>query len=171
RLRIRLRLLARGRQMRGEMPCQRELHASDGDRHHKGAGRKSRTRGASRLDPDRMTEPTTMSIPPPRRDGCDRGFAMPTAIIILFIITLLLAAAVKVASQTSTSTTRDNNVKAEIEAAEGGLQVATYRLSQLEPKSTQCINGAEALTATTVSEAEAKCKSAVESLGNHATFQ
>src|SRR5205807_3398891 len=85
----------------------------------------------------------------------DAGFAMPTAVIILFIITLLLAAAVKVASQTSTSTTRDSNVKAEIEAAEGGLQVATYRLSQLEPTSTQCINGAEALTATTVAEAEA----------------
>jgi|GEM_PF-3105239 len=103
--------------------------------------------------------------------GCDRGFALPTAIIILFIITLLLAAAVKVASQTSTSTTRDNNVKAEIAAAESGLQVAAYRLSQLEPKATQCINGAEALTAITVSEAEAKCKSAVESIGNNATFQ
>ena len=49
----------------------------------------------------------------------EAGFAMPTAVIILFITTLLLAAAVKVASQTSTSTTRDSNVKAEIEAAEG----------------------------------------------------
>jgi Tfp pilus assembly protein PilX len=108
---------------------------------------------------------------PPLSRRSEAGFAMPTAVIILFITTLLLAAAVKVASQTSTSTTRDSNVKAEIEAADGGLQVATYRLSQLEPKSTQCINGAEALTATTVAEAEAKCKSAVESLGNNATFQ
>jgi hypothetical protein len=74
-----------------------------------------------------------------------------------------LAAAVKVASQTSTSTTRDTNVKAEIEAAEAGLQVAGYRLSQLEPKSTQCINGEKAV--------ETKCESGVEALGNHATFQ
>lgn len=94
---------------------------------------------------------------------CERGFAMPAAVIILFIITVLLAAAVKVASQTSTSTTRDTNVKAEIEAAEAGLQVGGYRLSQLEPKSTQCVNGEKAV--------ETKCESGVEALGNNATFQ
>jgi Tfp pilus assembly protein PilX len=97
------------------------------------------------------------------RLGSERGVAMPTAVIILFIITLLLGAAVKVASQTSTSTTRDSNVKAEIEAAEAGLQVATYRLSQLAPSSLLCINGTE-IVAT-------KCESGVESLGNNATFQ
>jgi hypothetical protein len=88
---------------------------------------------------------------------------MPSAVIILFIITVLLATTITVASQTSTSTTRDTNVKAEIEAAEAGLQVAGYRLSQLEPKSTQCVNGEKAV--------ETKCESGVESLGNNATFQ
>jgi hypothetical protein len=88
---------------------------------------------------------------------------MPTAVIVLFITTVLLAAAVKVASQTSTSTTRDNNVKAEIAAAEAGLQVASYRLGQLAPSPLLCINGSEAVSL--------KCESGVESLGNNATFQ
>lgn len=91
------------------------------------------------------------------------GFALPTAIIVLLIITLLTGAAITVATQTSTSTTRDNNVKAALEAAEAGLQVASYRLSKLEPKSTQCINGSAAV--------EEKCESGSESLGNSATFQ
>jgi hypothetical protein len=100
---------------------------------------------------------------PEARCRGERGFALPTAIIILFIITLLLAAAVGVATQTSKSTTRDANVKAEIEAAEAGLQVAAYRMSQLAPKSTECVNGSEHVTT--------KCESGVESLGNNATFQ
>src|SRR5262249_19901892 len=86
-----------------------------------------------------------------------------TAVIVLFITTVLLAAAVKVATQTSTATTRDTNVKAEIEAAEAGLQVAAYRLSQLAPSALFCINGSEVVAT--------KCASTVEFLGNNATFQ
>lgn len=58
------------------------------------------------------------------------------------------------ATQSSTSTTRDNNVKAELEAAEAGLHIASYRLSQLKPSETQCITEKEAVEAKTTEEAE-----------------
>ncbi len=93
----------------------------------------------------------------------ESGFALPAAIIVLLLITLLTGAAVTVAVQTSKSTTRDNNVKAEIEAAEAGLQVASYRLTQLKPEETQCINENKAVSSG--------CNDNRESLGNGATFQ
>lgn len=93
----------------------------------------------------------------------ESGFALVTAMIILFIITALTGAAITVAVQTSTSTTRDTSVKAELAAAEAGLQVASFRLTQLKPEKTQCINeGADVTTG---------CKDSPESLGNNATFQ
>jgi Tfp pilus assembly protein PilX/cytoskeletal protein CcmA (bactofilin family) len=99
-----------------------------------------------------------------RRLTGEAGFVLPTAMIVLLILTVLIGAAVTVASQTSTSTTRDNNTKAALEAAEAGLQTASYRLSKLEPKESKlCINGSVVV--------ESECKSSSESLGNGATFQ
>jgi Tfp pilus assembly protein PilX/cytoskeletal protein CcmA (bactofilin family) len=93
----------------------------------------------------------------------EAGFVLPTAMIVLLMLTVLIGAAVTVASQTSTSTTRDSNTKAALEAAEAGLQTASYRLSKLEPLSTQCINGSVV--------AEVNCESGSEPLGNGATFE
>jgi Tfp pilus assembly protein PilX len=98
-----------------------------------------------------------------RRLGGAAGFVLPTAIIVLLILTVLIGAAITVAAQTSTSTTRDDNTKAALEAAEAGLQTASYRLSKLEPKLTQCINGSVVV--------EEKCESGSEPLGNGATFE
>lgn len=99
-----------------------------------------------------------------RRLTGEAGFVLPTAIIVLLIVTVLIGAAITVASQTSTSTTRDNNVKAALEAAEAGLQTASYRLSKLEPKlSEECING--------IAKVTTECKSGSEPLGNGAAFQ
>jgi hypothetical protein len=95
---------------------------------------------------------------------------MPTAMIVLFILVLLTGAAITVSTQTSSSTTRDNNVKAEVEAAEAGLHVADYRLTWLKPGATQCINESEAVEAKSKSEAESKCKDSAESLGNGASY-
>jgi type II secretory pathway pseudopilin PulG len=101
-----------------------------------------------------------------RRLAGDAGFVLPTSIIVLLILTVLTGAAVTVASQTSTSTTRDNNTKAALEAAEAGLGVATYRLIKLQPEKKQCINGTEAITS-----ASGYCQdSAPEKLGNQAEF-
>jgi Tfp pilus assembly protein PilX len=98
-----------------------------------------------------------------RRLTGEAGFVLPTAMIVLLIVTVLIGAAVTVASQTSTSTTRDNNTKAALEAAEAGLQTAGYRLSKLEPKPEKCISGKEEVTE--------KCESGPEPLGNGATFE
>lgn len=99
-----------------------------------------------------------------RRLPGEAGFVLPTAMIVLLILTVLIGAAVTVASQTSTSTTRDDNTKAALEAAEAGLQTAAYRLSKLEPKkSDQCINGETVVVA--------ECKSPSEPLGNGAAFE
>jgi len=97
-----------------------------------------------------------------RRPTNESGFALITAIIMLVIITALTGSAITVAVQSSTSTERDSNVKAELAAAEAGLQVASYRLTQLKPAETQCINEREAVTSS--------CTDSPESLGNGAAF-
>lgn len=107
-----------------------------------------------------------MRHPNPKRRLIDEtGFVLPTAIIVLMIVTVLVGAAVTVAMQTSTSTTRDDNTKAALEAAEGGLQVASYRLSQLKPEKEECVS------ASANKAIESECKSGSEPLGNGATFQ
>jgi Tfp pilus assembly protein PilX len=101
-----------------------------------------------------------------RNPSSQAGFILPTTIIVLFIVTILAGTAVSLATQTSTSTTRDDNTKAALAAAESGLQVATYRVSQLKlEKTEQCINGSEIKTV------ESECASSSEPLGNGATFQ
>lgn len=90
---------------------------------------------------------------------------MVSAIVILFVLTLLVGAAVTVATQTSTSTTRDDAVKAELEAAEAGLHVADYRLGQLKPTEAQCIGESK------VETEESNCTDSSESLGNGASFR
>jgi hypothetical protein len=97
--------------------------------------------------------------------AAEHGFALPTAIIVTFIVVLITGAAIAVSVQSSTSSTRDNSVKAELEAAEAGLQVATYRLNELEPTDLQCI--AEDKTESE----ESSCKDSAEALGNNATFR
>jgi type II secretory pathway pseudopilin PulG len=97
----------------------------------------------------------------------DGGFVLPTAIIVLLIITVLIGAAVTVASQTSRSTTRDDNSKAALEAAEAGLGVATYRLIKLQPEKAQCITGEAKATPPVSGYCE---DTAPEKLGNQAEF-
>jgi hypothetical protein len=96
----------------------------------------------------------------------EAGFVMPSAIIVLLVITVLTGAAIAIATQSSTSTTRDDSVKAELAAAESGQHVASYRLSQLSPSESQCINEHEAVT-----PASTPCEDSSETLGNEATFR
>jgi Tfp pilus assembly protein PilX len=106
---------------------------------------------------------------PNRRLADEAGFVLLTAVIVLFIITILVGAAVTVATQTSKSTTRDNSAKSALEASEGGLRVANYRVSQFKPEEAKCITGtaeASPLGGSVYCEG-----SSVESLGNSATFQ
>jgi hypothetical protein len=96
----------------------------------------------------------------------ERGFALAMAIIILFVITMLTGVAVLVASQISTSTTRDTSVKGELEAAEAGQHVAGYRLTELGPSEAQCVNESEV-----VEPSNSPCHDESESLGNGASFE
>ena len=76
-----------------------------------------------------------------RRLADQAGFVLPTAIIVTMIVTVLAGAAIKISTQTSKSTTRDVSTKAALEAAEGGLQVASYRINQLKPEACQLHHG------------------------------
>ncbi len=109
----------------------------------------------------------TSNPAPKRRLSGQAGFILPTAIIVLLIITLLTGAAIAVSVQTSSSTTRDDNTKAALEAAEAGLRVANYRLGALHPEEAQCITG-NAVGAPTGGYCE---DASAENLGNGATFQ
>jgi Tfp pilus assembly protein PilX len=96
------------------------------------------------------------------------GFALLSAILVLLVVGLLTAAAIGVATQTSVSTTRDNNVKAALEAAEAGLQVASYRISEIKPTETQCITGG---TMETPAAGTFCGASPTEAVGNRAAFR
>lgn len=96
----------------------------------------------------------------------EAGFALPAAVMVLFVVSLLAAAAVKVAVSTSSSTTHDEQRKAAMAAAEAGLRVATYRLTMLNPKSEYCINQSEVVTPGS----GGYCEAGSESLGNGAAF-
>ena len=105
---------------------------------------------------------------PKRISTNDAGFILPTVVIVVLIVTLLAGTAITVAMQSSTSTTRDNNDKAALAAAEAGLQIATYRVTQLKPEARQCINNSEKLEPKSP---EITCASSWESLGNGASFR
>ncbi len=100
-----------------------------------------------------------------RRHATDSGFALPSAIIVLFVLAMLGGTAIAVSSHTSSSTTRDTGAKAAFETAEAGLQVASYRLSKLEPGKEECIG------ASAAKKSEGECTSGEESIGNGASFQ
>jgi Tfp pilus assembly protein PilX len=95
----------------------------------------------------------------------ESGVAMIVVVGVLAIVGALSAAALTVAIQTNGSTRRDANAKEAAEAAEAGLQVATYRLNMLEPPAGQCVSSVIASPA-----ANGYCQGPTESLGNGATY-
>ena len=99
-----------------------------------------------------------------RHSAAEAGFILPSVIIVLLVVTLLAGTAITVAMHSTTSTTRDNNVKTALAAAESGLQIASYRVNQLKPTAKQCITSSE-------SKESATCEGSSESLGNGASFQ
>ena len=100
-----------------------------------------------------------------KRQTAEAGFALPSAMLVLFVLAMLAGTSIAVSSHTSSSTTRDSNAKAALEAAEAGLQVASYRLSKLEPGKAECIG------ASAAKKSEGECTSGEESLGNGASYQ
>jgi Tfp pilus assembly protein PilX len=66
--------------------------------------------------------------------AAEDGVAMVVAVMVLFIVITLATAAIATTLSTSSTTKRDNNVKAALAVAEAGLQTAIYRLNILHPE-------------------------------------
>jgi hypothetical protein len=92
--------------------------------------------------------------------------AMIVAITSLMVVTLLMIASVTVAVQTNGSARRDSNQKAALEAAEAGLQIATYRLNMLVPGDTGCVGDAVAGPGS-----DGTCVSSTYAFGNGSTYK
>jgi type II secretory pathway pseudopilin PulG len=67
------------------------------------------------------------------------GMALPAAAGVLAVILLLAAWAASGATDLSGKSNRDRDSKRALGAAEGGLQAAIYRLSQLNPPAAKCL--------------------------------
>jgi Tfp pilus assembly protein PilX len=100
------------------------------------------------------------------RLGSEDGVAMIIAMIVLLIMSGLVTAAVATSTQTNGSTRRDAFKKNALEAAEAGLQIATYRLNMLRPDNSHCVGDAAALPDST-----GWCASSSYTLGNGSTYQ
>lgn len=100
------------------------------------------------------------------RPSAERGSVLIIAILVLAVVLMLAAVAVSVAGQNSSSDRRDANDKSALEAAEAGLQVATYRLNMLAPGSAYCVGDAVASPNST-----GTCPSSTYTLGNGSSYQ
>ena len=74
-----------------------------------------------------------------------RGLALPVSIMVLSVMSLISAYAFSSAMQVSDTSNADRNGKRAFQAAETGLQVATYRLNNLAPLDGQCITNVKTL--------------------------
>lgn len=101
----------------------------------------------------------------------DDGFALIVAICALLVISLVMASAVAVGVQTIGSSRRDSYRKAALEAAEAGLQIADYRLNQLDPANANSQNSKCVGDAVASPDSTGTCASSVSTLGNGASYQ
>lgn len=102
-----------------------------------------------------------------RRLTAQAGVALPMAIVTLAIVTSLAGVAVVAATEGNDSSNLDSNTKAAQEAAETGLNVATYRLTMLQPTTGYCFTGNVVSGGTS---GWCQDSSGAESLGNGSSF-
>ncbi len=96
----------------------------------------------------------------------EQGVALPTVIGALTITTGLAAGTFAVTIQGSAASQRDRDVKSALGAAEAGLQMASLTITQLQPKSTQCV------TTELVGPQGTECPSTGKiAMGNGATYE
>ena len=106
---------------------------------------------------------------PPLSD--DGGFALIIAICALLVISLLAAAAVAIGLQTMSSSRRDTYRKGALEAAEAGLQIASYRLNMLDPANANSQNSECVGDALATPDPTGTCPSSLTTLGNGASYR
>lgn len=99
--------------------------------------------------------------------GDQDGIAMVAAMGVLLICGMLAAVSVEAATQFTGTANRDSQRKRALEAADAGLQVATYRLNMLSPTSRgDCISD----HVYTPVPAGSSCGPYTQDLGNGANF-
>ncbi|CAB4923494.1 unannotated protein [freshwater metagenome] len=102
---------------------------------------------------------------PARHGDDDRGSALVAAIGALLAMGLLAGVALQASVAGSDGTTADARARQALQAAEAGLQRATYRLSMLQPAADRCV------TTVVLDPVAGGCPaSPPESLGNGSSF-
>jgi Tfp pilus assembly protein PilX len=97
------------------------------------------------------------------------GVALPVASGMLMVIAVLVVGFFTVALRVNDTSVADRSSKRALAAAEAGLQIAVYRLNQLNqtPAATRSVS---CLTNTWVAPANGQCPGQTESIGNGAQF-
>jgi hypothetical protein len=101
----------------------------------------------------------------------ERGIALPTAIMLLFVISALSFAAVSAATTGASQSLKDRGVKRAVGAVDGGLQAALYRGNKVPSASNQCvIKDANGILAVSDPAADGWCPAQSEDLGDGESY-
>lgn len=98
----------------------------------------------------------------------EAGFVLLTALAVMTVALAIAGAALAWSVSSNALTNRDANAKSALAAADAGLRVATYRLSEHQPTANDCPTEP---TATAVGASGLCAMDGPESLGNGATFE
>jgi hypothetical protein len=101
----------------------------------------------------------------------EQGFALPAAIVMLFIIASVAAAVMTNAIAANSQSQRDRGVKRAVAAADAGLEAATYRINKVTPSSVGCVvRGVTSQLVIEPLQADGWCRAQTEDLGGGASF-
>src|SRR5688572_20121729 len=98
------------------------------------------------------------------------GIAVVFAIQIMAIMTLMVAAVLGSTVSLSGTTERDVSSKDALAAALGGLDVARYRLNELQPADNMCVTDRQVATGSS-GAAPGECPAYLGDLGNGTTYR
>jgi hypothetical protein len=99
----------------------------------------------------------------------ERGVALPVASGMLLVVSLLIGGFFTVSLRVNDTSADDRNSKRALAAAEAGLQVAIYRLNQLN-QTVSTTRSVSCLTTTWVAPTSGNCPGVTEQLGNGAQY-
>lgn len=102
----------------------------------------------------------------------ERGIAIPVALAILFMVAGLATVSVREAIVSQTQSFRDRNVKRAVQAANAGLETATYDANLMQPGSLQCVvhAGSGGQLAIASVQGDGWCAAQSEDLGDGGSY-
>jgi Tfp pilus assembly protein PilX len=101
------------------------------------------------------------------------GIALPTAIMMLMVVSTLGTLAVKQAVSTEGQSVVDRSVKRAIDAADAGYDTAIYRINKMQPKTAECVivgGSGQLVNNSNSADAQGWCPAQTEDLGDGATY-